>query len=123
MQIYETRRVKEAAETLARQIREIASQRNMVEAEISDLEREHNDIIHAMENNECLYQERARMATRLARLRRERRKLKDWLHANKKYFDYIGQDEGQKLQKVLANLVSIGRKVEAAPGKHQGVVR
>lgn len=99
-------------ENLARHFRELCDCRNMVETEISELTRRNDDITHRMERSDCKYKERARLATQLANIRRERRVLKDWLRANKPYFDYIGSVNGEKAQNMLSNLVGIGRRVE-----------
>ncbi len=103
------------AEKLAHLLREIGTQRNMVEGEIKDLERKHNDIIHRMERDNCLYKERARLATELAKVRKQRRVLKDWLCNNEPYFRYIASSDGIKIQTLINNLVGIGRRV--TPGK------
>jgi glycosyltransferase A (GT-A) superfamily protein (DUF2064 family) len=73
-----------------------------------------NDITHRLEHPECKYRERAKLATRLADVRRNRRILKDWLKVNKLYFEYIEDDCGKRLQNSLSNLVGKGRLVEDA---------
>lgn len=111
MNIMDTSEICKTAENLAFLLREVCTQRGMVEGEIADLEREHNNIIHLLERNGCLYDERARLATQLARIRRKRRALKDWLKANDPYFKYLGGDNGKKIQNMIDNFVGIGRRV------------
>ncbi len=101
-----------AAEKLAHSLREIMTQRGMVESEIAELTRKNDDIVHRMERDGCLYKERARLATELRRVRIQRRALKDWLHDNEPYFKYIGTDGGVKVQNMITNLVGIGRRVK-----------
>jgi hypothetical protein len=114
MKPMDTKFILEATDELFALLREIQSQRNMVSSEIAELEREQNDITHRLERPECKYRERAKLATRLADVRRKRRVLKDWLKVNKIYFEYIEDDCGKRLQNSLSNLVGKGRKVEEA---------
>jgi len=107
----DTGQILEAAERLSGLLREMAAQKRIVEAEIAELERLHNDIIHALERPGCKYKERARLATKLAHLRRERRVLKDWLVENTPYLDFLGADDGMKIRNLIDNLVGRGRKV------------
>lgn len=111
MKPMDTTQILLTAECLSKLIRELCENRGMVEAEITDLERAHNEVIHEMEKPSCKYKERNRLATQLANVRKERRKLKDWLYDNRQYFDYIGSDEGKKIRNMLDNLVGRGRKV------------
>lgn len=107
MNTMDTSEICKTAENLAFLLREVCTQRGMVEGEIADLEREHNNIIHLF----GLYAERARLSTQLARIRRKRRALKDWLKANDPYFKYLGGDNGKKIQNMIDNFVGIGRRV------------
>lgn len=111
MTTMDTSEIAKTADRLAFLLREVYTQRNMVEAEISDLEREHDNITHRIEKDDCHYKERARLATQLAKIRKERRAIKDWLKSNEPYFKYIGSDNGEKCQKMINNLVGVGRRV------------
>lgn len=105
-----TQQILKASENLSYLIRESIVQRGMAESEIQDLELQHNNIIHEIErSNNC--RERSKLATQLSKVRRERRKLKDWLKSNEPYFNYLGSADGDKVQNMIANLVGVGRKI------------
>lgn len=110
MKPMDTSEILKTSEALSKQIRELMEFRNMAQAEIEDLEREHNNLIHDIEKSNN-YRERAKLATKLGNCRRERRKLKDWLFENKSYFDYFGSSDGGKIQCMINNLVGIGRRM------------
>lgn len=114
----DTLEILQTSEQLHKLLIEIFEQKNMVEAEIAELEREHSDIIHRFEKSDCKYKERARLATRLATMRRERRILKDWLLDNRQYFDFLGEDNGKQVRKMIENLVGRGRKVQKAMARY-----
>lgn len=112
MQIMESKVLVDTAEALTCYLRELYTFKGMAEAEIEEMERQLNDIVHRMERPDCTYRERSRLATKMANIRRERRKLKDWLKVHQAYFQYIGSDDGKRIQNMLGNFIGIGRRVE-----------
>lgn len=105
------------AEVLASLLHELSEQRGIIEAEIADAERVNNDIEHRIESPDCKYQERARLATKLAESRRYRRELKDWQTINKLYIEFLGDCNGTKALNMLDNLIGRGRKTRDLAAK------
>ena len=98
------------AEGFAQILRDLQSDRATVELRLEELQREETDILHEIERPRCLYNERARMATRLQKLRNERRALKDWQYSLKQTLVYMDSDKGIQLRNRLDELIGIVRK-------------
>ena len=111
MELYDTDALLHAAEALAGMLRALEGQQGMAEAEVAAREREHDDIMHRMEMPDCLYAERARLATCLGRLQRERRRVKDWMAIAKPLLAIAGGEDYKRLQKRLEVLIDAARRV------------
>lgn len=100
------------ATTVSIAMRDVTRQENMVADARAELEREYNDITHRMEAPDCLYQERARLATRLQRVQQERRVLKDWQIVNDAILRFMATDRGARMLKHLEEFIGVARRVE-----------
>ena len=77
-------------------------------------EDETQDILHELELGNALFDERAKMATKLAKIRRERRKYKDLVEEQQALFDWISTNKGSINQ--LKNVLGETRKQEKYHG-------
>lgn len=111
MKLFDTDTLLTQAEALAATLRELEHQQGMAKDEVEEREKEHDEIVHRMENPRCLYPERARLATRLSHAQRTRRALKDWLVVTKPLLAFAGSVECERLGKHLEKLIAAGRSV------------
>lgn len=107
--------ISETIETFLNGLKEIESLSAQAELEEADTSSETQDILHALELKDLSYDEQARLASKLADVRRRRRKAKDtiaqaepvlkWISVNKKAIDELRQDLGtiRKLEKGAEN--------------------
>lgn len=72
--------------------------------------RVHDDILHRMEKPDCLYAERARLATKLAASQKERRMYKDWLHTMGPVLAWLKSPKGKQLHSLLSEIMGHARK-------------
>lgn len=105
------------ADELAGMIRLLYTQKSEAERELEELTRKSTDIQHELEK--VSYETRCRMATELANVLRERRKVKDWLKDNEPFFNYFGEGEGNKAKNMIGNIVGIGRRIETRKSKRK----
>lgn len=103
------------ASGLAGLIRETRSQSEQAQITIADANRKHDDVLHRIEAVNCLYAERARLATQLAASQRERREYKDWLHNMKPIFAWLESAKGKNLENLLSEFLGVARSVKANP--------
>lgn len=122
MELFDTDALLEQAEALAATLRELERQQGMAKDEVEEHEKEHDEIIHRMENPRCLYPERARLATRLVRAQRERRVLKDWMVVAKPLLAFAGSVECERLGKHLEKLIAAGRSVTDEKRRRQCIL-
>lgn len=111
IELYDKSTILTSAEELADILRGIQASRNMALDRIEELEREETDILHEMERPRCLYDERAKLATRLQKILAERRQLKDWLRMQRDVLKYMDSDKGANLQKWLEGFIGTARKI------------
>lgn len=99
--LYSPASLSEQTKNMAEAIRYIATCRNMAEARLTELEQEQSAIYHEMERPRCLYRNRARLATRLQQVLRERREIKDWMSANKSLFTFADSDKYTNILRLM----------------------
>ena len=70
------------------------------------------DYLHSLELDNLKYDERAKVATQLARCRQERREHKDTVMILEPLVQYLGTDKGKQLYNLLREVLGKTRKVE-----------
>lgn len=75
------------------------------------------DILHQIELGS--YKDRNKYTTQLAKIRKRRRKSKDFVDINKTFVEYIKSDEFKKVYKVLEKLLGDVRKQENYVESHR----
>lgn len=75
-------------------------------------DKETQDILHALELDPITKNERNRLATRLQRVRRERRQFKDCAEANYPIYEFMISDKGKSMVNLLKEVLGKTRKVE-----------
>lgn len=81
-------------------------------SEIHTLDLLTQDYLHALELDGLLYEERAKVATKIMRSRKERRDHKDALEILQPLVDYLQTDYGKRALKMLREVLGKTRKVE-----------
>ena len=90
--------------------RELSKEFEHISNEIDQKEAETQDILHQFEFG--LARDRSRFATKLARIRRERRELKDFIDVNDGIAKYLKDPEFVKVYRRLEQLLGEVRKQE-----------
>ena len=70
------------------------------------------DYLHKLELEDLTYQERAKIATQLAKCRRERRNCKDTIQMLQPLVDYLSSEKGKQLYNLLGEVLGKTRHVE-----------
>lgn len=70
------------------------------------------DYLHSLELDGLKYDERAKLATQLAKCRRERRAHKDTMMILEPLVQYLGTDKGKQLVNLLREVLGKTRRVE-----------
>lgn len=81
--------------------------------EVNKLDRLTQDYLHSLELEILSYQDRARIATKLSKTRRERRDHKDLAMALEPLVEFLTSDRGQRMLNDLREALGKTRKVEA----------
>lgn len=76
------------------------------------LDKETQDILHSLEFDPITKNDRNRLATRLQRVRRERRKYKDIVQCNDPLVTFLQSDKGKNMVNLLKEALGKTRKVE-----------
>lgn len=76
------------------------------------LDKETQDILHGLEFDPITKNDRNRLATRLQRVRRERRKYKDIVQCNDPLVTFLQSDKGKNMVNLLKEALGKTRKVE-----------
>ena len=79
--------------------------------DVNKYDKETQDILHQLELGS--YKERSKFATALSKIRKERRKSKDFVDINKALVEYLTTPEFIKVHRQLEQLLGICRKQEA----------
>lgn len=79
--------------------------------DVDKYEKETQDILHQLELGS--YKERSKFATALSKIRKERRKSKDFVDINKALVEYLTTPEFIRVQRQLEQLLGTCRKQEA----------
>ena len=83
-----------------------------------------SDILHKLELENLNYKERAKLATQLATIRKDRRKYKDEYDEYEEYIDIVNfAKENEKLIHQLEQLLGSVRKIEKYHSERQYVPR
>lgn len=90
--------------------RSLTSEFELTKNEIQKKEDETQDILHQFEFG--LARDRSRFATRLAKIRRDRRELKDFIDVNESVANYLKDPEFVKVYRRLEQLLGEVRKQE-----------
>lgn len=112
MKLIDPDEIVHVTEAFAALLRTVMDQYNMVGARIEELDRENSTIVHQFERPDCLYSERARLATSLQSVRIERRRLKDWQRAMKPIYEYMTTDRGPNIKNFVASFLGAARKAQ-----------
>lgn len=91
-------------------IKTIVTSRNMVNARLEELRQTELEIYHEMERPRCLYKDRAKLATKLSAVLKERRELKDWLHINRQILAFADSDKYTNLTRLFSTFLGETRK-------------
>lgn len=75
-------------------------------------ESETQDYLHKLELEHGLYDDRAKIATKLAECRRQRRMHKDMTEVLEPVYEFINSDHGKQLLKKLRECLGATRRVE-----------
>ena len=78
---------------------------------VNKYDKETQDVLHQLELGS--YKERPKFATALSKIRKERRKSKNFVDINKELVEYLTTPEFIKVQRQLQQLLGICRKQEA----------
>jgi hypothetical protein len=70
------------------------------------------DYLHSLELDNLKYEDRAKLATKLAKVRRERREYKDTIQVLEPLIMYLETDKGRQLSNLLKEALGKTRKVE-----------
>ena len=84
------------------------------DAEVSRLDSLTQDYLHQMELGNLDYKQRARMATRLAKCRQERRSSKDTVQILQPLMDYLDSEKGKQAINLMRETLGKTRKTEQA---------
>lgn len=79
---------------------------------VGEMDRLTQDYLHILELNELKYDERAKVATRLARCRQERREHKDTVRVLEPLVQYLESEKGRQLSNLLKEVLGKTRKTE-----------
>jgi len=71
-----------------------------------------NDLLHSLELDKLDYKQRAKISTRLAKCRKERRNHKDTVRALEPLVEWLDTDKGKQLFNLLREVLGKTRKVE-----------
>lgn len=80
--------------------------------ELDRLEKLTQDYLHSLELDGLHYKERAKVATKLAKCRQERRKAKDTIKALTPLIDYLGSENGKQFMNKLREALGKTRRAE-----------
>lgn len=75
-------------------------------------DKETQDILHSLELDPIDKNARNRLATRLQRVRKERRQYKDTVEANQPIYEFLTGDKGKNMMNLLREVLGKTRKVE-----------
>lgn len=79
---------------------------------VGQMDRLTQDYLHALELGNLNHGERAKVATKLAKCRRQRREYKDTVEILEPFMNYLNSDKGKNQLNLLADVVGKTRKVE-----------
>ena len=82
------------------------------DSEVSRLDSLTQDYLHQLELGGLDYKQRARIATRLAKCRQERRGSKDTVQVLQPLMDYLETDKGKQALNLMREVLGKTRKVE-----------
>ena len=77
-----------------------------------EMDRLTQDYLHKLELDDLKYEERAKIATQLAKCRKERRSHKDTVQTLEPLVQYLGTEKGRQLFNLLREVLGKTRKVE-----------
>lgn len=80
--------------------------------EVNRLDKLTQDYLHKLELEELAYNERAKLATKLRRCRRDRRASKDTVEVLTPLVDFLDSDKGRNLINLMKEVLGKTRKVE-----------
>ena len=80
--------------------------------EVGRLDRLTQDYLHMLELNDMSYGERAKLATKLAKTRRERRESKDTVEILTPLYDFLESDKGRNMINLMKEALGKTRKAE-----------
>lgn len=80
--------------------------------ELNSLDKETQDYLHLLELGELNYKERAKLATKLANIRKLRRQSKDTVEVCEPLIEYFNSDKGKNTLNVLKSTLGSVRKIE-----------
>ena len=83
-------------------------------SEITRMDRLTQDYLHSLELEDLSYSERAKIATQLAKCRRERRASKDTVETLQPFIDFIESEKGRQTMNLMKEALGKTRKVEKA---------
>lgn len=84
--------------------------------EVNRLDGLTQDYLHQLELKELDYAERAKIATRLARCRQERRQSKDTVEILEPLIEFLDSDKGRQMFNLMREILGQTRKVENRMG-------
>lgn len=79
---------------------------------VADMDRLTQDYLHKLELDGLKYEERAKVATQLAKCRQERREHKDTVMILEPLVQYLSSDKGRQLSNLLKEVLGKTRKAE-----------
>lgn len=80
--------------------------------EVNKLDHLTQDYLHSLELDILTYQDRAKIATKLSKTRRERRDHKDLAMALEPLVEFVASDRGQRMMNDLREALGKTRKIE-----------
>ena len=81
-------------------------------SKVNDLDYVTQDYLHKLELEDLDYSERAKVATKIAKARKERRKCKDRVEVLQPLMDYLTSDKGKTMLNLLREVLGKTRKAE-----------
>lgn len=93
-------------------VTEVKSDYEWNKSEITRLDRLTQDYLHTLELGNLNYQERAKIATQLAKCRQERRASKDTVETLEPFMEFIESEKGRQTMNLMREALGKTRKVE-----------